>query len=257
MLKYIKKFETLSQYNAYTEDTVHFVKPNVSIITETNGVAYHPFDPYNGHEYVEIGGLKWATMNIGATEITDYGLYFQWGDTQGYTASQVGTDKIFNWANYKYCDGTKENMTKYNDTDGKTVLDAEDDAAQANWGGLWRMPTKDDFQALGDAIDFINPDGTSNNMNNDKRTTLNGVTGILVADKNDHSKRLFFPAAGSCDNSTIYSVGSSGAYLSSSFHSGYEMYQYEVYQLIFHSINTNWAGFDERCFGSSVRPVIG
>ena len=102
----------------------------------------------NGHEYVEIGGIKWATMNIGANSVTDTGLYFQWGDTQGYTASQVGNgsgQKYFGWADYKYGDGTSspgaEGMTKYNSTDGKTVLEAADDAAVANWGGSWRMPT--------------------------------------------------------------------------------------------------------------------
>ena len=44
----------------------------------------------NGHEYVEINGKKWATKNLGATTITDPGFYFQWGDTQGYAASQIG-----------------------------------------------------------------------------------------------------------------------------------------------------------------------
>lgn len=72
--------------------------------------------------YVEIGGVKWATMNIGANSITDGGLYFQWGDTQGYTASQIGTDKTFDWASYKYCDGTSSVITKYNSTDGLTTL---------------------------------------------------------------------------------------------------------------------------------------
>ena len=84
----------------------------------------------NGHDYVEIGGIKWATMNIGASSISDYGLYFAWGDTQGYTASQVGSgegQKYFGWADYKYGNGTSSpsatGMTKYNATDGKTVLE--------------------------------------------------------------------------------------------------------------------------------------
>lgn len=84
----------------------------------------------NGHAYVEIGGIKWATMNIGANSVTDYGLYFQWGDIQGYTASQVGSgagQKYFGWADYKYGNGTSSpsasGMTKYNSTDGKTVLE--------------------------------------------------------------------------------------------------------------------------------------
>jgi hypothetical protein len=73
--------------------------------------------------YVEIGGIKWSTMNIGASTETDTGLYFQWGDIQGYTASQVGTDKEFTWESYKYCnDSAGRVMTKYNNTDGLTTL---------------------------------------------------------------------------------------------------------------------------------------
>lgn len=70
-------------------------------------------------------------MNIGASSITDFGLMYQWGDTSGYTASEVGTTKIFNWDYYKY--GTP--FSKYNTTDGKMSLDIEDDAARAAWGG--------------------------------------------------------------------------------------------------------------------------
>ena len=84
----------------------------------------------NGHDYVEIGGLKWSTMNIGANSVTDYGLYFQWGDTQGYTAAQVGNgegQKYFGWEDYKYGNGTSSpgaaGMTKYNATDGLTTLE--------------------------------------------------------------------------------------------------------------------------------------
>jgi len=94
-------------------------------------VHYNPHvDQYVGHEYVEIGGLKWATMNVGATSIIDTGLYFAWGDTSGYTASQVGSgegQKYFGWADYKYGNGTSSpgttGMTKYNSTDGLTTLE--------------------------------------------------------------------------------------------------------------------------------------
>lgn len=139
MSLYLKDFKTVSAYEAYTADTANFVKPNVSLIEETNGVAYHPYDPYNGHAYVDLGlpsGTKWATMNIGASSVTDYGLKFQWGDTQGYTNSQCGSgegQKYFGWADYKYWTGDtgsgSSGMTKYNSTDGKTVLEASDDAS--------------------------------------------------------------------------------------------------------------------------------
>ena len=157
MGKFIKVFSSHTDYETAESG---LVKPNVSYCRDNKDVHYNPYvDPYNGHEYVEIGGLKWATMNIGANSITDTGLYFQWGDTQGYTAEQVGSgegQKYFGWADYKYGNGTSSpgatGMTKYNATDGKTVLEASDDAAVANWGGSWRMPTTAEFQALGAAV---------------------------------------------------------------------------------------------------------
>ena len=85
-MKHIKIFSLTSEYETAKSGGT-LITPNVSLINEDNSVRYLPEleDPYNGHEYVEIGGLKWATMNIGATQPSDYGLYFAWGDTQGYT----------------------------------------------------------------------------------------------------------------------------------------------------------------------------
>ena len=154
-------------------------------------VHYNPyFDPTNGHPYVEIAGIKWATMNVGATSETDAGLYFAWGDTQGYTASQVGTDKQFTWADYKFNpsgDGTT--MTKYNATDGLVQLDLEDDAAHVIMGGNWRMPTEAELTIL------------LNNITN-QETTVNGVKGRMFRSKTDITKELFFPKS-YCSNSKI------------------------------------------------------
>jgi len=80
-------------------------------------------------------------MNVGASSEKDAGLYFAWGETQGYTASQVGTDKQFSWNDYALTEDNGSTMTKYNATDGKTELDLEDDAVAANWGGEWHIPT--------------------------------------------------------------------------------------------------------------------
>ena len=238
---------------------------NITVTTVDGGhtaqCAFNIIDPYNGHDYVEIGGLKWATMNIGATAVTDTGLYFQWGDAQGYTAAQVGSGsgkKYFGWADYKYGNGTADpgatGMTKYNSTDGKKVLDASDDAAQAAWGGSWRMPTTAEFVALGAAIDYIDADGNTI-TGKDKRTTLSGVTGLYVADKTDRSKRLFFPAAGYCNNGSVYDVGSHGYYWSSSVDSSGVQYPYSLY---FSSSRENWQrdGYG-RYNGFAVRGVVG
>ena len=162
-----------------------------------------------GHEYIEIGGIKWATMNIGANSVTDTGLYFQWGDTQGYTAEQVGSgegQKYFSWEDYKYGNGTSypgdAGMTKYNAIDNKHVLDPEDDAITAAWGSDWRMPTATEFQALGNAV---NTAWVSNYQGS-------GVNGLVCTDKNDSSKVLFFPACGSCRDGYVGLVGYSCLY---------------------------------------------
>ena len=116
-------------------------------------------DPNTYHDYVEINGLKWATMNIGATSPTDYGYYFFWGGTEGYKhdgskwvkASDNTTELSggFIQANDQHYNGSA--YTKYTTGtggDGKTTLDLVDDAANANWGGTWRMPKAVEFNAL-------------------------------------------------------------------------------------------------------------
>ena len=100
------------------------------------------------YEYVDLGlSVKWAKCNVGAETETDAGLYFAWGETTGYTASQVGTDKQFSWSDYKY-GNSSSNLTKYNQSDGKTVLESADDAASQIMGGDWRMPTASEYQTL-------------------------------------------------------------------------------------------------------------
>lgn len=104
-----------------------------------------------GYEYVDLGlpsGLKWAKCNVGAEKETDYGDYFQWGETT--------PDTDYSWATYKYCNGSSSTMTKYcthssyGTVDNKTTLEPEDDAATQIMGGNWRMPTSTEYQTLYD-----------------------------------------------------------------------------------------------------------
>ena len=132
-----------------------------------------------GHDFVEIGGIKWATCNVGAKCPADIGLYFQWGDTKGYTAKQVRNyEKRFNWHNYP--------INKYNATDGKTVLDISDDAVHAVWGGAWRMPTTEEFETLYKAVNTFWTDNYQGS----------GMSGMVLTDRTDSSKELFFPSTG-------------------------------------------------------------
>ena len=68
------------------------------------------------------------------------------------------------------------------------------------------MPTTAEFQALGNA--------TTSAWTNDYQGS--GVAGLILTEKNDSSKVLFFPAAGDCFNGSVYNVGSNGYYWSSS-----------------------------------------
>ena len=244
MGKFISNFNTTAELASFSATTA-CSKPHVSF-TKDNGKA-HFFD----HDWIEIGGVKWATMNIGATGVTDYGLYFQWGDTQGYTSSQVGSgsgQKYFGWADYKYGNGTSSpgatGMTKYNSTDGKTVLEISDDAVRANWGGSWRLPTTEEFVALGNAV---NSAWTSSYNGS-------GVAGLVLTDKTDSSKVLFFPAVGYASTGSMYGVGSNGYYWSSSLSTS-DMQN--AYRLYFSSGAVLWQNDSNRYRGFAARGVLG
>ena len=196
--------------------------------------------------WVEIGGVKWATKNVGALTVTDYGQKFSWGGTKGYTNDQVsGTCKShkFNWTDYEH--GTSSsNLTKYNSTDSKTVLEAEDDAATVNMGSGWRMPTEADFQALSAATTNAWTSITVDNVT---------VSGRMFTDKTDASKTLFFPAAGYCHDGSVSGVGSYGRYWSSSLSASDAV---DGRYLSFYSGGCGMNYYDGRRRGNSVRGVF-
>ena len=93
---------------------------------------------------VDLGlasGLLWAKYNIGTTEPTQPGDYYAWGETS--------TKKEYYSTNYKHFKAKYNiEVLKYNEKDGKEVLELEDDAARANLGAGYRIPTKEDWEEL-------------------------------------------------------------------------------------------------------------
>ena len=168
--------------------------PHVVLFKDTNGLLYaseseNSNDPFNGHEYVDLGlpsGTFWATSVI--KNKLGEPLYFQWGDTEGWTTEQnYNGEKEFAWdgSDYKWYDGMQDdgntpNIIKYNEDDGKTVLDLEDDAAHVHMGGDWHMPTKEQWEEL-----------TANTTST--WTTQNGVNGVLFT-SNVNGNSVFVPA---------------------------------------------------------------
>lgn len=98
------------------------------------------------NDCVDLGlasGVLWAKYNIGTTEPTELGNYYAWGETS--------TKKGYYSDNYKYYiwkGNDLKRITKYNEEDGKEVLELEDDAARANIGAGYRIPTKADWEEL-------------------------------------------------------------------------------------------------------------
>ena len=210
------------------------------------------FDPYNGHDYVEIAGIKWATMNIGANSVTSYGQHFQWGSACGYYSSQVGTSgtsykKPFAWLDYNFGDGKSSpgatGMTKYNSVDGKFMLDVVDDAARVNWGGSWRIPTNYEYGVLSDA--------TTSAWTNDYQGS--GVDGLILTDKTDNSKTLFFPADGYAGDGSSKNQNIGGYYWASSVYSSDMSKSYTMY---FKSNTFVTNSPDSRFYGLSIRAVV-
>lgn len=211
----------------------------------------------NGYEWVDLGlpsGLKWATMNVGATTPEGYGDYFAWGETTGY-GWDTSDGRLFNWGSYKWSsNGSDTGMTKYTipDTrtegiwysgnafigDNKTTLDPEDDAAHVNWGGSWRMPTRAELDELRNESNCIWI-----------WTTQDGVDGFKVTSKNNGNS-IFLPAARS-RNYGYHGDSGYGFYMSSSLAGNSTAH----ICLKFHSGVLDEGLFNFRLFGQSVRAV--
>ena len=215
------------------------------------------------------GGPYWAECNVGASKPEEYGYYFWWGDTVGFTRSGGA------WTDWGYGDGSgcysgvtwvsstgqqmsgspfsssscptygKDNSALqsawYIDSTGNLV--AVHDAATAHLGSPWRMPTDAEFSAL---------------ISNCTTTwiTTNGVSGRLVTGTGAYANRsIFLPAAGYGLDSCLYFVGSYSVYWSSTPDSPGSSY---AWYLCFTS--TGGLGLSRsfnRCYGQSVRPVRG
>ena len=195
-------------------------------------------------EAIDLGlssGIKWATINVGATKPEEYGVFLAWGEIEPKTD--------YSWSNYKWCNGSENKLTKYctessywdssTPMDNKTVLDLEDDAACANWGVSWRMPTDEEWTELRENCIWT----WTSNYNN------TGIAGRVVTARNGNS--IFLPAAGYRFDTYLYSVGSFVMYWSSSLYTNPPCRAFRV-GLDSGSVD-RFSSY--RYYGQSVRPV--
>ena len=214
----------------------------------------------NGLVYVDLGltsGTRWATANVGAKTPQDYGNYYAWGETT--------TKETYSWSTY--LDG---NMVDYTDcgTDKDALNGVTDiagtqyDAAKANWGGKWRMPTEAQQYELRSQCYWVWTESYNN-------SNVKGYIVYKAKTSSDKGKKIykdgtpsssyflsdahiFLPAAGSRHDGDLYNAGSWGYYWSSSLSTDCPFYAWNVNFL------SGYVGHNRsyRCFGLSVRAVF-
>ena len=174
------------------------------------------------YKAIDLGlpsGRLWADKNVGAEKETDYGLYFQWGDTIGYTDASHstwatcpgnGSNSDYNGVSIEAWDA--ENLQSVNGMEDST-LKIEADAATVNMGSKWRMPTMEDCAEL-----------LSNT--NYEYVIIEGVKGGKFISKSDASKYIFLPFAGVAAEGSFGYQGVGGLVWSSSVYSDTPAYAY-------------------------------
>ena len=202
----------------------------------------YPKNEYNGHGYVDLGldsGNKFADTNLGADDPWEPGNYYAWGELE--------PKKDYSWATYKWCDGTDDHMTKYNETDGlKSFADDnyKDDVARQEWGGEWHTPTEKDWWELLDESKF-----------KWTWTYKEGSYGYEVTSKKSgyEGASIFLPAAGYMDGK--WQVGKDAGYYWISELS----LKKEKALIMMASSDEAIAGYwvAARSYGMSIRPVLG
>lgn len=202
--------------------------------------------------YVEIGGLRWAVMNLGALSVSGSleacaGDYYAWGATaphydaitwNGNTATlSWNADKAdgYKLATAPYYDTTAKAYTAYTDADALTTLSDDDDVVAQALGSGWHMPTSADYQALWAACLGCEPSELPASVSPAVATepiaeggiywlaadqtfepAFRGVAGVLFVDSADPELRVFFPAAGYMSTSGLAMAGEFAGYWSSS-----------------------------------------
>lgn len=151
--------------------------------------------------FVDLGlSVKWATCNLGANDVTESGLYYQWAglaDVHSYYDSFSHNSTPY-FAGYD--DNNNPHWTKYVSekaaqsqlayvADGKLVLEKDDDIAYVTLGNGCRIPTKEECEELKEKCDRI-------------ATTVNGVRGALFTSKVPGYKGrcIFIPFCGMIRN---------------------------------------------------------
>ena len=205
---------------------VYFNASEVESVTTFGYGEEGPHAPANV-EAVDLGlpsGTLWANMNVGAEKPEEYGDYFAWGETK--------PKDVYDWSTYIHCNGSYDTCHDL----GSDIAGKKDyDAATANWGSSWKMPTREQIEEL-----------VSNCLSD--WTRENGVWGRRFHGLN--SNTIFLPAARYIWHGELYSLGDWGGYWSST-----QSDDSRACSIGFDSGGAFSDFSSDRSLGQSVRPV--
>lgn len=191
------------------------------------------------HESVDLGlSVKWATCNVGAKAPEEYGDYFAWGEIRAkhqFSASNCSSLRVSTKYKVSFMGLKRSTEEVYEGVLSRDISGSKTyDAARANWGDGWRMPTRAEFKELVKMCKW-------------KWVVINDKCGYQVVGPNGNS--IFMPAAGYVDKS-LNSDGSDGFYWSST---PSEQDSTCAYSLTFYGgLVVGWNKF---YYGRSIRPV--
>ena len=227
---------------------------------------FHPdasFDPTG--LVIDMGlssGVKWAARDIDLTKPGGFcdtpfvyeKSFFSWGNIDGYNPINNSFAGVYDWGSINeqepWYDGQVYGNTKGATLTGDITADEKFDAARANLGSPWRMPTTAEFKELFDNCIYIDASGAEVSAGTaNKIVTVNGIVGLYLQSK-INGNRLFFACSGRGYGTSWYGRGSIGFYWSASFSTARS-----ARYLSFSSGGVNPQYYNDRYRGFAVRPV--
>ncbi|MBP3270227.1 MAG: hypothetical protein J6L98_06055 [Bacteroidales bacterium] len=198
--------------------------------------------------------VYWSMRNLGATEEYDSGDYYAWGETEPhYETLNPLVWKTGKEAGYTYANHSKVITNKYKD--GGQTIALEDDAANVKLGGIWRMPTLAEVQAL---ISSSNVTWTweTNFRYGGGPNDLAGP-GYRVISKANTYNWIFLPASGAMEgteninNYSWFKTDPVGIYwTATTFSSGHD------YDFFIRQRDQGTTFNDDNYMGAMIRPVM-
>lgn len=202
-----------------------------AIITGASRFAGTFINSLPDHDFVDLGlpsRVVWAKTNIDVQNPNGFASspftlecsFFSWGNVDGYNPENYSFWGIHDWGLVNNGEPWYLN-TKYGDTQGSVLnenIPTSDvfDAARAILGGLWKIPSQENFEELFEYCFFIDAEGNPIPQSQaNKLVSVENCTGIYLQ-SSINGERIFFSASGRGGNNEYWTNrGTRGSYWAS------------------------------------------